>query len=121
MLISREFTFDAAHHLVDYHGKCERLHGHTWKIRVTLSCPVKEDGLAFDFLALKATVEEKVIDVLDHSDLNDTLSQPTTENLAEWVWKRLAPLLPLRDIRVYESPSSFVTYHGPDQEAGNAG
>ncbi|MHC4778479.1 MAG: 6-carboxytetrahydropterin synthase QueD [Planctomycetota bacterium] len=112
MKVSKEFTFDAAHNLTEYQGKCEALHGHTYRLRVTLSGEVQSSGMLFDFVELKAVVEDKVLQIVDHAYLNDTLPQPTAENLAVWIWDRLEDL-PLCEIRVWETPTSFVTYEGP--------
>lgn len=112
MLVTKEFTFDAAHNLINYHGSCEKLHGHTWKLQVTVRAPVGEDGLAFDFVELKRVVHSKVISRLDHSYLNDLLKQSSAENLAVWIWEELKKL-PLYEIKVWETPTSLVTYYGP--------
>jgi len=112
MLVSREFTFAGAHRLPGYQGACERLHGHTWKLRVTLEAPVGPAGIAFDFRELGRVVKERVLSVLDHSDLNEVLEQPSAERIAEWVWSRLGEL-PLAEVRVWESDHSFVAYRGP--------
>lgn len=111
MLVTKEFEFDAAHNLVDYGGRCENLHGHRWKVQVTVDAPVGKDGIAFDFARLKEIVEEKVIKKLDHAYLNHLLSQPSTENIVLWIWKRLKNL-PLYEINLWESPTSWVTYRG---------
>ena len=68
MLVSREFTFAGAHRLPGYDGKCERLHGHTWRLRVTVSAAIGANGIAFDFKELGHAVEERVLSVLDHAD-----------------------------------------------------
>lgn len=114
MLITKEFEFDAAHNLVNYQGRCENLHGHRWRLQVTVKAPVGKDGIAFDFVRLKEIVEEKVIKKLDHSYLNDLLSQPSTENIASWIWRRLESL-PLYEVKVWESPTSSVTYRGEEK------
>jgi len=113
MLVSREFEFDAAHKLINYRGKCERLHGHRWKVRITVKAPLREDGLSFDFIKLKEIVEEKVIKKLDHSYLNELLPQPSTENIAIWIWEKLKKL-PLYEVKVWESPATSVTYRGSE-------
>ena len=113
MLVTKEFEFDAAHKLISYKEKCENLHGHRWKIQVTLQAPVGKDDIAFDFIELKEIVEEKIIKKLDHSYLNDFLPQPSTENIALWAWKKLREL-PLYEIKVWESPTSSVTYRGKE-------
>ena len=114
MLVTKEFEFDAAHRLVNYKGKCENLHGHRWKVQVTLRAPVGKDGIAFDFVELKEIVEERVIKQLDHTYLNDLLPQPSTEHIAMGIWQRLESL-PLYEVKVWESPTSSVTYGGDGQ------
>jgi len=109
--VSREFRFEAAHRLRDHGGGCEALHGHTWTLRVTVQAPVREDGLAFDFLLLEEEVRARVLARMDHSYLNDLLPSPSAENVARWAWKALAHL-PLAEIRVWETPDSFVAYDG---------
>lgn len=115
MLVTKEFVFDAAHYLPKYNGKCEKLHGHTWKLQVTVSCPVGEDGLAFDFNRLKQIVGEKVIDRLDHTLVNDLVPNPSAELMAAWIWRQLGGL-PLHTIKVWETPTSFVTCSVGDME-----
>lgn len=117
MYLSRDFTFDAAHRLEKYHGKCEELHGHTYKLRVTVEGDPDEEGMVVDFLYLKKTVNELVISVLDHKYLNEIISQPTAENIAKWVWDKLKnPLSTQRyrlyEVSVWESENSFVSYRG---------
>lgn len=117
MLISKEFRFDAAHNLINYHGKCERLHGHTYRLRVTLEGIPDKDGMILDFTELKKTVNDLVVSQLDHSYINDTIAQPSAENISLWIWKMLeAPLsgpnYHLYEIIVWETEDSFVTYRG---------
>ncbi len=111
MLVSRDFCFEAAHRLENYDGKCETMHGHSWKLRVTVRGAVGADGLAFDFNKLEREVKEHVLSVLDHTYLNDHLSLPSAEGVAMWVWERLSHL-PLAEIRVWETPDCVVTYDG---------
>lgn len=119
LLVTREFTFDAAHNLPRYVGKCERLHGHSYRVRVTVKAPLDPwTGLAFDFHDIKKTVNERVVKLLDHRYLNEYMPNPSAEHLAIWSWERLEDL-PLHEIQVWETPNSFVTYHGPPRgEAG---
>jgi 6-pyruvoyltetrahydropterin/6-carboxytetrahydropterin synthase len=121
MTLSSEFKFDSAHRLIDYHGKCENLHGHTYRLRVTLAGTVSQksgaSGMVVDFGILKKIVRENVVDVLDHKLLNDIVEQPTAENLAIWVWDKLEPLLAgdnylLSEIVLWETEDNFVTYTG---------
>jgi len=114
MFVSKDFKFDAAHNIVNYLGSCEKLHGHTYRLRVTLSGTPGEDGMILDFGILKRIVHEKVLDLLDHSYLNEILPQSTTENLAQWIWKRLEKYLKgdaysLHEVTVWETETSFVS------------
>ena len=66
----------------------------------------------FDFTALKQAVGERVVKILDHAYINEIVPNPSAEFIAIWVWRRLSDL-PLYDIKVWETPTSFVTYQGP--------
>lgn len=117
MLISKEFKFDAAHNLVHYHGKCEKLHGHTYKLRVTLEGTPDKEGIVLDFVGLKKIVNKLVISKLDHSYINETIKQSSAENIALWIWDRIekplkGPNYHLYEVIVWETETSFVTYKG---------
>ena len=86
MLLSKDFTFDAAHNLVNYHGKCERLHGHTYRLRVVVEGTPDAEGMIIDFIELKDIVKERILSRLDHSYINDIIPQPSAENIALWIW-----------------------------------
>ncbi|MDK2886760.1 MAG: 6-pyruvoyltetrahydropterin/6-carboxytetrahydropterin synthase [Thermosipho sp. (in: thermotogales)] len=114
LLVSKEFTFDAAHNLIKYHGKCEKLHGHTYKLVVTVAGQKDDEGMVIDFVVLKKIVKENVLNILDHSYLNDIIEQPSAENIAEWIWEKLDEKLKgnnyfLYEIKLYETPTSYVT------------
>ncbi len=109
MLVSREFVFSSAHNLPRYRGKCENLHGHTYRLRITVEGEVDEEGLAFDFRELKEIVNREIIQALDHTYLNEIISPPSCENIALWIWEKLKGILPLKEVRVWESPDTFVT------------
>src|SRR5689334_8862464 len=93
-----EFRFEAAHRLprVPQGHKCSRLHGHSFKIELAVEGPVNPDtGWFIDFSELwKAW--QPLYDQLDHNYLNEVpgLENPTSENLARWIWDRLQPLVP---------------------------
>lgn len=114
MLVTKQFKFDAAHFLTNYHGKCEKVHGHTYKLHVTVEGDVNADGMVMDFAQLKKIVNERVIDKLDHSSLNDTIENPSAENIAIWIWNELKDIsqAELHEIKVFETDTSFVTYRG---------
>jgi len=114
MFLSKDFTFDSAHFLTKYHGKCENLHGHTYKLRVTVEGPVGEEGMVMDFKELKAVVKERVIDRYDHQNLNDFFENPSAEWMAKKIWEDLVGALPVKlfEISLWETADSFVTYRG---------
>ena len=119
MILIKTFTFDAAHNLVNYHGKCERLHGHTYKLVVKLSGTRGPEDLGYDFVDLKNLVKENVLDQFDHHYLNDFLPQPTAENIAVYIWEVLEPLVKtdhakLYEIEVWETKTSGIVYRGEE-------
>jgi 6-pyruvoyltetrahydropterin/6-carboxytetrahydropterin synthase len=120
--IAVEMDFDAAHSLRGYKGKCEALHGHRFKIVVSVrGNKLDEIGLAYDFTLLKKNLGE-IIAKYDHTNLNDvspfTRINPSSENIAVTVYAELKKKLTgapvsLASIEVWESPQSRVTYR-PD-------
>ncbi|HEX9058876.1 MAG TPA: 6-carboxytetrahydropterin synthase QueD, partial [Clostridia bacterium] len=69
--ITKVFTFDCAHHLNEYEGKCKNIHGHTYKLEVTVKGPVQKNGLVMDFHDLDAVVENEILEMIDHKYLNE--------------------------------------------------
>lgn len=112
MLITKEFTFDSAHKLDWHHGKCKNLHGHTYKLQVTVKGNLNKNGVVIDFGDLKEIANKKVIEVLDHKYLNELIQNPTAENIVIWIWNRLKRELSLHEVKLWETPTSFVTYTG---------
>ncbi len=112
MQLSCAFHFAASHFLTKYHGKCENLHGHNYKIIVTIEGPVQEDGMVMDFKIIKDIVKDKVINRVDHTHLNDLLENPSAENLAVWIWDELKNHLPLKRIQVNETDDYHCIYEG---------
>ena len=112
MKLSCTFRFAASHYLTKYHGKCENLHGHNYKLIITIEDEVKEDGMVMDFKIIKQTVNEHVVDILDHTHLNDRLPNPSAENLAVWIWEKLSDKLPLTNVAVYETDDYLAEYSG---------
>jgi 6-pyruvoyltetrahydropterin/6-carboxytetrahydropterin synthase len=116
--VTVEVDFDAAHYLRGYKGKCERLHGHRYKVAVTvLSEKLDKNGLACDFTALKARLNE-TLDAWDHRCLNELEPfdkiNPSAENIALTVHDLLAPAykgkIKLSEVAVWESPGSRAVY-----------
>jgi 6-pyruvoyltetrahydropterin/6-carboxytetrahydropterin synthase len=119
VLVSKEFTFDSAHHLHAYEGKCKSLHGHTYKLQVIMSGKVDARGIAIDFGDIKRIAKERVIDRLDHRYLNDVLPpmNTTAENMVVWMYEQihaalleeqLYPAIRLEEIRLWETPTSYA-------------
>lgn len=92
MFVTKTFTFDSAHFLTNYYGKCERMHGHTYTLEVTLEGDVQSNGLIIDFVVLKRMVKKHVLDKLDHQTLNDVIENPSAERVILWVWEQLKDL-----------------------------
>jgi len=116
--VSVEGHFDAAHYLRDYHGKCENLHGHRFRVVVSLKAvKLNEIGLAYDFVDLKRHLGEVIVQ-FDHTCLNDVSPfdkiNPSSENIAATIYdqlkSRFSDEVSLLSIEVWESPQSCVTY-----------
>jgi 6-pyruvoyltetrahydropterin/6-carboxytetrahydropterin synthase len=117
MEIWKEFGFEAAHRLphVPAGHKCARLHGHSFRVAVHVTGALREpEGWVMDFGDLKAAWAP-LHEALDHRYLNDIdgLENPTSEALARWIWRRLAPSLPgLSQVVVRETCTSGCVYRG---------
>jgi 6-pyruvoyltetrahydropterin/6-carboxytetrahydropterin synthase len=115
-----ETTFSAAHQLKGYMGKCERLHGHNWKVQVhVIAEKLNEIDLAIDFHELKRLTNE-VVSALDHSILNEifpfTEKNPSSENIAKWVYDSMRKKIQdetvqLSAVTVWESENASATYY----------
>lgn len=115
-----ETTFSAAHQLRGYKGKCEQVHGHNWKVQAHVVAErLNEIDIAMDFHDIKKLLNE-VIEPLDHSFLNDifpfTEKNPSSENIAKWIFDSLNKKLPNEHIQVsavtvWESDTVSATYY----------
>lgn len=120
MEIWKEFTIEAAHRLPNVpHGhKCGRLHGHTFRVTVHVEGNVGSNtGWVIDFADIKG-VFNPIYEQLDHNYLNEVegLENPTSENLAMWIWGRLKPDLPqLSQVVVRETCTSGCIYRGEEK------
>ena len=117
--VTVETSFSAAHNLREYKGKCEALHGHNWKIEITVAAEdLDRLGMVIDFVELKRAARE-VIDALDHTYLNenppfDSLN-PSSEHIARYIFAEVDRRLPqagprIASVRVWESATSSATF-----------
>jgi 6-pyruvoyltetrahydropterin/6-carboxytetrahydropterin synthase len=119
--VSVDETFAAAHNLRGYHGKCENLHGHNYKLRVTLAGnDLDSTGLLYDFVRLKQAIQA-VIRSLDHRYLNELppfdVLNPSAENIARYICDQTSKQLPpasngagIVSVTVWETETSSATY-----------
>ncbi len=115
-----ESQFSAAHQLRGYKGKCEGLHGHNWRVQVTVSSERLDDiGMVIDFHELKKITNE-VISSLDHSFLNEvfpfTEKNPSSENIAKWIFESIKKRIreekcDISSVTVWENESASATYY----------
>ena len=109
--IKAEFTFAAAHQLPRYQGKCKNLHGHNYKLSVTLRGePDAYTGIFVDLGDVEMAVREQILTRCDHANLNDFIENPTAETVAAWCWS----LPGLYEVRIWEIAGFSVAYRGPD-------
>lgn len=142
--VTKFYDFEMAHALWNYDGLCKNIHGHTYKLYVTVAgTPVnnpedKKDGMVIDFGDLKKIVKHEIVDQLDHSlvinqraphqkllDLHEMYErhfvfdfQPTCENLVIWMVNKIIPMLPqgvkLKKLILYETASSCAEWNADD-------
>ena len=122
-----EAEFSAAHFLSHYHGKCEKLHGHNYRVRLwARGEKLDEGGMLVDFSLLKKALND-AISSLDHSNLNDMeifQNDPSAERVAKLVFDRVKEKLPelgvpcslLYAVDVYENPRSMARYSPCDKQ-----
>ena len=115
-----ETKFAAAHQLRNYNGRCERLHGHNWRVQVfVVSDTLNDIGLAMDFKELKDATND-LLSVLEHAFLNDvfpfTEINPSSENIAKWLYDALGKKINSDDldvsmVTIWESDTASASYY----------
>lgn len=135
--IAKEFSFDMAHMLDGHDGKCQNLHGHTYKLQVEVTGNLHLDGakrgMVMDYSDLKAMVKQHILDPMDHAFIYDLQSEKetkvaqllmdldskvygipsrtTAEEMAKYMFEKLANVgLPVSLIRLWETPTSYCEY-----------
>jgi 6-pyruvoyltetrahydropterin/6-carboxytetrahydropterin synthase len=117
--ITKIFRFDSAHQLPLHHGKCARMHGHSYRLEVTLRGLIKaapeasDHGMVMDFGDISYIVRVALIERIDHQNLNEVTGLYTTaENLVHWMWDELVrnglPQELLYRIRLWETESCYA-------------
>ena len=144
--VTKEFKFEMAHALWNYDGPCRIVHGHSYRLFVTLSgVPLNEwenpkNGMVIDFTDLKSIVKKEIVDIFDHAVVvsrrfdkeklemfvkmfgNTVLVdyQPTCENLVSDFAERIASLMPegakLHSLKLYETATSYAEWYADDNE-----
>lgn len=107
--VTKTFDFDSAHYLPEHPKKCKFLHGHSYKLEVTVRRRVNPiTGFVIDFGVLKKAVDKAVVSVLDHGYINNFLDMPTSENITIWIWELLSrDIKGLERLRLYETGTSY--------------
>jgi len=113
-------SFAAAHCLINYQGDCENLHGHNWRVEVSVTAKeLDKAGLGIDFKVLKRKTNE-ILDTLDHKYLNELApfrdTSPSSENIAHYLYLELSARLnndniKISEVTVWESDNACATYY----------
>lgn len=144
--VTKEFHFEMAHALLGYDGLCKNIHGHSYKLLVTLKGKPIQDanspkiGMVIDFSDLKKIIKDNIVEYYDHSLLLNkntpietqvelkksydkvyfTDFQPTCENMVIYIAQKLQPLIPnnteLFSIRLYETATSYAEWFAEDNQ-----
>lgn len=124
MFATTEMNFEAGHCLRmqsksdeenrDIYGKCYNVHGHNYKLNVTVEGEVQEDGMIINFKTIKAIIKKEIIDFYDHKFINELMDDvPTAENMCSKIWKMLDRKfetlgINLYEIELYETDTSCI-------------
>jgi 6-pyruvoyltetrahydropterin/6-carboxytetrahydropterin synthase len=119
-VVSVQAHYDSAHFLRNYHGKCERMHGHRYVVELALhSNELDQAGIAFDFVIVKKHLRD-LAERLDHENLNELAPfdeiEPSAENQARYFFEEMKRLLPagmsaaILYVKVWETPTQFALY-----------
>lgn len=125
--ITKRFTFEACHHLPNYNGKCANVHGHSYKLEVTVSAEKNftmghsspYNSMVIDFSTLKSIVNAEVVNKYDHQDLNEFFAMPTAEAMVvemfEDIRSKLDDMLGyvrLEEVKLWETEDSYASFRG---------
>ena len=119
-VVTVQAHYDSAHFLRNYHGKCEKLHGHRYVVELALtSDTLNVSGIAFDFVDVKKHLRD-LANHLDHENLNDLppfdVLEPSAENQARYFYEEMKRRLPgemaaaVLYVKVWETPTQWAMY-----------
>lgn len=127
--VTKIFKFEACHHLPHYDGACHNLHGHSYKLEVTVGGKVETSttnpkcGMIVDFKDLKKIVNEVAVDKYDHSYLNDFFPNPTAEIMVKQIATDIISRLPrnvyLVSCKLWETDTSYAEYNAVEDDTFN--
>ena len=118
--VTKQFMFEACHRLPHYDGACHNLHGHSYKLEVTVGGDITDSnspkcGMIIDFKDLKKIVKDVAVDKYDHSYLNDFFPNPTAEIMVEQIAHDISNSLPvgvyLVSCKLWETATSYAEYN----------
>ena len=119
--VTKLFEFEACHHLPHYDGACHNIHGHSYKLEVTVSGQVSKNendpkcGMIIDFKDLKAIVKSVAVDKYDHSNLNEFFPNPTAEIMVKQIAVDIMSKLPqgvyLMSCKLWETSTSYAEWN----------
>jgi len=113
--LKAQMYFSAAHHLLNYNGKCENMHGHNWLVEAFVKgCELDKSNILVDYKVIKANLKE-ILDYLDHKDINELPEfkevSPSSEVLAKYIYEKMKEKLPQTSkISIWETSTSCASY-----------
>jgi len=106
-IVVKRVSFDAAHFLPNYEGACRNMHGHHWVLEVGIRGKVRDDGMVVDFKVVK-DILQPFINNFDHQLMNDTIENPTAENIALYVKGKIKNVDGVEFVRVWETNENYA-------------
>jgi 6-pyruvoyltetrahydropterin/6-carboxytetrahydropterin synthase len=121
-LVTKRVSFEAAHFLPDYNGACSHMHGHSYRLEVTVQGEIQSNGMVIDFKQIKEMINQQVLSLYDHALINDTPHfrsglAPTAENMAVVIFSSIEYYLKGTDVelvsvKLWETEDCYVEYRG---------
>lgn len=124
---TKRFTFEACHHLQNHRGKCANVHGHSYKLEVTLSTVGNflsgssdpYSRMVLDFSVIKGIVSAEVVNKYDHKDLNEFFETPTAECMVVRIFEDIVSVVSsmysqvkVEEVKLWETEDSYASFRG---------